>query len=79
MRPVLVDPVSKIAVAYWDFEHGAYFFGLGWLKRNPNSETDSTFVDDWKKDPYKKVEPPKGNIKCVQTIPQKKALTLGYF
>ena len=63
MRPILVDPVSKITIAYWDFEHGTCFFDRGWLKRNPNSETDCKFVEHWSKDPYKKVKPPKGNLK----------------
>ena len=60
----MIEPVSKVAIAYWDFENGAHFWGpeRGWLKRNPKIETDFKFVKNADENPFKEIEKPKGKV-----------------
>ena len=59
--PLLVEPTTKTALAYWHYDPPcAFFFGRGqkgYLKRNPLVVNDYRWVDDPDKNPFKDDSP----------------------
>ena len=55
---VLVEPVSQLAVAWWDNPSSSCYFleKSAFLKRNPNVENDYDWTKDKWADPYKAVK-----------------------
>ena len=49
------DPATESNIGFWEPVHGeVYFFGQGFLKKNPKDPSDFKFVRDAKEDPWPK-------------------------